>query len=283
MSQPLLQVQHLRLGLPPRRQPLLDDINFSLAAGEILGLCGESGSGKTLTALSILRILPRGAELSGHIELAGEDLCALSEEALRSRRGQEMAMVFQDAEAALNPLMRVGRQIEESLILHPDRPVTAPRFSRLREARQARRRRVEDMLADLGFKDPQLVFQAYPHELSGGMRQRAGLAMALIHRPRLLICDEPTTALDPSLAAELLQSLDELRHQEDLGILFISHDLRLVRRLCDRVLMLRQGRLVEEGPTEQVFRDPQDAYTRNLLAAMPRPEQRGQLLPEVEL
>ena len=237
--------------------PVVDDVSFEIAAGEKFALVGESGSGKSITALSVLGLVD-GAETSGAIRFAGIDLAQASERELLAVRGGEIAMIFQEPMTALNPLHTIGAQIVEVLGLHS----TLGR-------REARARAIE-LLAKTGIAEPERRIDAWPHQLSGGQRQRAMIAMALAGRPKLLIADEPTTALDVTIQAQILALLDALQAEMGLALLFITHDLNLVRRVTHRVGVMERGRLVESGPTEQVFAAPQHAYTQRLLASRPR-------------
>jgi len=233
-------------------------ISFSMAPGEILGLVGESGSGKTVTALAIAGLLgQRDALVGGRIFFHGVDLLTLQPAELRQIQGRRIGMVFQEPQTSLNPLMKVGRQVEEALRIHTG---------------QTARERREAALAALGaveIADPERVYAQYPHELSGGMRQRAMLAAAMLLGPELLICDEPTTALDVTTQAQILALLEKMNRDLGVGMLFISHDLGVVRRLCHRAIVMRDGYIVEEGTVESLFSAPQTAYTRQLLASLP--------------
>jgi microcin C transport system ATP-binding protein len=251
----LLSVEHLtvRFGATP----VVDDVSFEIAAGEKFALVGESGSGKSITALSVLGLVD-GAVTRGAIRFAGADLLRASERELRAVRGGEIAMIFQEPMTALNPLHTVGAQIVEVLALHSG-------FGH----REARVRAIE-LLAKTGIPEPARRVDAYPHQLSGGQRQRAMIAMALAGRPKLLIADEPTTALDVTIQAQILALLDALQAEMGMALLFITHDLNLVRRFTHRVGVMERGRLVESGPTEQVFAEPQHGYTKRLLASRPR-------------
>ncbi|MEP7302657.1 MAG: dipeptide ABC transporter ATP-binding protein, partial [Caldimonas sp.] len=237
--------------------PVVDDVSFAIAAGEKFALVGESGSGKSITALSVLGLVD-GARTTGAIRFAGADLLAASEPELREVRGAEIAMIFQEPMTALNPLHTVGAQIAEVLALH----------SQL--GRRAARLRAIELLAKTGIPEPERRVDAWPHQLSGGQRQRAMIAMALAGRPKLLIADEPTTALDVTIQAQILALLDTLQAEMGLALLFITHDLNLVRRFTHRVGVMERGRLVESGPTEQVFAQPSHPYTQRLLASRPR-------------
>lgn len=270
MAQPVLQVKNLRLSLNQPPVTILHDLSFELSAGEILGICGESGSGKSMTALSLINLLPDTACLEGELYLQGQALMGAPEEVWQGKRGQDIAMAFQDSQAALNPTMRVGRQIAESLRIH-----------QAQLGRADRKRRVLSLLEDLGLNQPDRVAKAYPHELSGGMRQRVALALALVNSPEILIADEPTTALDPSSQDQLLTLLADIRQKYGTSIIFISHDIRLVQDFCDRVLIFYAGTIVEEGPVAQVLSFPGHVYTSCLLEAMPSMSKRGQALLEI--
>jgi microcin C transport system ATP-binding protein len=255
MSTPnLLEVDRLTVRFAA--SSVVDDVSFSIAAGEKFALVGESGSGKSITALSVLRLVD-AAVTSGAIRFDGQDLLQRSEREMRGLRGAQIAMIFQEPMTALNPLYTIGNQIGEVLELHEG----------LRQ-NHARTRAI-DLLRRTGIPEPERRVDAYPHQLSGGQRQRAMIAMALACRPRLLICDEPTTALDVTIQAQILALLDELQAEMGMALLFITHDLNLVRRFTHRVGVMERGRLVELGETEAVFANPQHAYTRKLLASRP--------------
>lgn len=251
---PLLDVRNLRVAFAGK--PVVHGMDFSIAPGEKLALVGESGSGKTVSALSLLRLVVN-AEVSGSAVLGGRDLLALSERELRGVRGDDVAVIFQEPMTALNPLYTVGNQIAE--VLQLKRGLTAA---------QARAGVVE-LLAATGIPEPERRAGAFPHQLSGGQRQRAMIAMALASRPKLLIADEPTTALDVSLRGQILDLLSDLQRQHGMAVLMITHDLNLVRRFADRVAVMEQGQLVEQGAVTAVFEQPQHAYTRKLLASKP--------------
>ncbi|MGY2049035.1 dipeptide/oligopeptide/nickel ABC transporter permease/ATP-binding protein [Methylobacterium sp. JK268] len=256
---PGLAVAALRVAFdtPAGREEAVRGVDLAVAPGECLGLVGESGSGKSVTAHAILRLVasPPGIVTGGSIRFGPTDLLALDGPALRRLRGNRIATVFQDPLTALHPLIRAGAQVAEALRVH-GRGAGA-------EAR------VLDLLADVGLPDPARIARAYPHELSGGQRQRVAIAMALANAPDLIIADEPTTALDATVQAGILDLLDRLRRERGLAILFISHDLGVVRRLCDRVAVMQDGRIVEAGPTASVFGAPRHPYTRRLIAAVP--------------
>ena len=252
---PLLEID--RLSVRFGASTVVDDVSFTIAPGEKFALVGESGSGKSITALSILRLVD-AATTTGTIRLAGADLMQKSERGMRGLRGSEIAMIFQEPMTALNPLYTVGNQIGEVLELHEGlRP-------------NAARARAIELLSRTGIPDPQQRIDAYPHRLSGGQRQRAMIAMALACSPKLLICDEPTTALDVTIQAQILALLDQLQAEMGMALLFITHDLNLVRRFTHRVGVMERGKLVEMGETARVFADPQHACTRKLLASRPQ-------------
>ena len=253
---PLLQVQdlHVRFGA----KAVVRGVSFSIAPGEKLALVGESGSGKTITALSLLR-LAGGAAITGQAVLRGQrDLLALSEREMRGVRGGEIAMVFQEPMTALNPLMTIGAQIAE--VLQLKRGLTGAQCAQA----------AVGLLAQTGIPEPARRANSFPHQLSGGQRQRAMIAMALASEPQLLLADEPTTALDVTLRGQILDLLSELQRKSGMAVLLITHDLNLVRRFADRVAVMEQGVLVEQGPVAEVFGAPQHAYTRRLIASQPR-------------
>jgi peptide/nickel transport system ATP-binding protein len=250
---PLLSVCDLKIAFGGRE--VVHGISFDVAAGETLGLVGESGSGKSATALAVMRLLGASASVSGSIRLGGEELLALPEEAMRRRRGRDVAMVFQEPMTALNPVMTVGRQIAEALEAH------APRMPR----KEVRMRMLEAM-REVGL--PERAGD-YPHQLSGGQRQRVVIAMALMNRPQLLIADEPTTALDVTVQAQVLALLKRLRSELGLAMLFISHDLAVVGQVADRVAVMQNGEIVEVVEVHQVLTAPRHAYTQRLLNAAP--------------
>ncbi len=255
MTAPLLEIENLTVRFGD--STVVDGVSFAIAAGEKFALVGESGSGKSITALSVLRLVD-GAATSGAIRFAGEDVLARSEAQMRGLRGARIGMIFQEPMTALNPLYTVGHQIAEVLRLHQAlRP-------------NAAHARAVELLARTGIPEPERRVGSYPHQLSGGQRQRAMIAMALACRPELLICDEPTTALDVTVQAQILALLDELQAEMGMALLFITHDLNLVRRFTHRVGVMERGRLVESGATAEVFARPRHDYTRRLLASRPQ-------------
>jgi microcin C transport system ATP-binding protein len=256
MSQALLQVQQLTACFGAYHA--VHRASFELLPGEKLALVGESGSGKSVTAQAVLRLNP-DVRLYGAIDYQGENLLEAGERRLRQLRGREIAMIFQEPMSALNPVQTVGAQIVEVLDRHLGLP---PKEARAEVVR---------LLARTGIPDPEHKFGAYPFQLSGGQRQRAMIAMALAGRPKILIADEPTTALDVTIQAQILDLLDELQRETGMAVLFITHDLNLVRRFADRVVVMRSGNVVESGSVEQVFGSPQHPYTRELIASRPAP------------
>ncbi|MGO1975330.1 MAG: ABC transporter ATP-binding protein [Propionibacteriaceae bacterium] len=233
---------------------VLTDVSFALGSGARIGLIGESGSGKSLTALAIMGLLPDSATATGSILLDGVEVVNRPDRVLAQLRGDRMAMVFQEPMTALDPTMKVGRQVAEVLRLHQKSSSTSTR------------QRVVEMLAAVELADPARIANSYPHQLSGGQRQRVVLAMALINHPALLICDEPTTALDVTVQARVLELLDTTLTREDEACLFISHDLAVVARVCTDVLVLLDGRIVDSGPVEKILHSPEHPYTQGLVA-----------------
>jgi peptide/nickel transport system ATP-binding protein len=277
----LLEVRHLNIGFPVKGSPVqrpdgqpgaavrafsnfvpaVRDLSFSIAPGEVLGLVGESGSGKSVTSLAIMRLLPGQARITGEITFSadnvGRDLISLDINAMRQLRGSLIAMIFQEPMTALNPVMRVGEQIAEAVLAH--------HAISKNEAWQ----RAVDAINDVAIPEPVRRARDYPHQLSGGMRQRIMIAMAIVNRPQLLIADEPTTALDVTIQAQILDLLAELRAKFGLAMLFISHDLAVVSRVADRVAVMYAGSLVELGAKGDIFQAAAHPYTRGLLHAVP--------------
>ena len=239
-------------------------INLQMDSGEILGLVGESGSGKTVTAMTISGLLSRSqADYSGEVWIDGIGILSCDREKLRDLQGKDIGVVFQEPMSSMNPTMRIGPQIEEAMRLHTD---MSPK---------ERRERALYVLSAVELPEPEKVYEMYPHELSGGMLQRAMIAAALTTRPKLLLWDEPTTALDVTIQAQILELLKRVNEEFKIGILFISHDLNVVRKLCTRVAVMYRGNIVEEGPVEEVFYHPREDYTKRLIAAIPTRRKRG--------
>ncbi|MFT4181865.1 MAG: ABC transporter ATP-binding protein [Rhizobium sp.] len=263
----LLSIRDLRVRFPGEGGGVLavDGVDLSVARGEIVGIVGESGSGKSVTAMSVLRLLT-GGQSTGSIRLGGEELTTLSESAMRGLRGGRIGMVFQNPMTSLNPAYTVGAQLLEAVRLHR------------RLSRGASRQLVLDRLAEIGLPDPLRVFRAWPHELSGGMRQRAMIAMAMICEPDLLIADEPTTALDVTTQAQILWLLERLRRDHGTAILLITHDLGVVAEICDRVVVMYAGTVVEEAIVDDLLDTPRHPYTRALIDAIPDEDRRRERL-----
>lgn len=259
--QRLLEISGLKTVFPTREGLVkaVDDVSFNVNEGEFVGLVGESGCGKSITALSILRLIyPPGKITDGSIRFKGEDLTSVSEERMRAIRGNDIAMIFQDPMTSLNPVFTVGDQIAEALRLH-----------RKLDRKAARQAAIEAM-KEVSIPAAERRVSDYPHQLSGGMRQRVMIAMALACDPELLIADEPTTALDVTIQAQILELLDQLRHSRKLAVLLITHDLGVVAETVDRVCVMYTGKLVEEAPVTELFADPKHPYTRGLLSSVPR-------------
>jgi oligopeptide/dipeptide ABC transporter ATP-binding protein len=256
----LLEVSGLKVELPTESGTVhaVNDIHFDLRPGEVLGLVGESGCGKSMTALSLMRLIPEGGRVTGSISFGGRDLLSLSQSAMRSIRGRDMAMVFQDPMSSLNPVMTVGQQLAEPLIHHLD-------MSR----EQARRRSIE-LLDLVGIPDARRRLDDHPFEFSGGMRQRVVIAMAIACNPRVLIADEPTTALDVTIQAQILELLRDLREQLGTAIILISHDLGVIAGIADRVAVMYAGQIVEASVAEELFDNPRHPYTMGLLQSVSR-------------
>ena len=257
----LLEVNNLRTYFPTRRGLVraVDGVSFYLDRGELLGLVGESGCGKSMTALSVMRLIaPPGKIVEGEILFDGQDLLKLSDAEMRQMRGDDIAMIFQDPMTSLNPVFTVGEQIAEALRLH-----------RKLSRKDAKRAAIEAM-REVAIPDPGRRIDDYPHQLSGGMRQRVMIAMALACNPKLLIADEPTTALDVTIQAQILELLDELRKQRELAVLLITHDLGVVAEVADRVAVMYTGRIVEESPVDELFARPKHPYTEGLLRSVPK-------------
>ncbi len=272
MSAGLLEVEGLTVEIGPAGAAVrvLDGISFSLRAGQCIGIVGESGSGKSMTALSLLRLIPAAARITaGRIGFDGQDLLALPAEAMPRLRGRDIAMVFQEPMNALNPVMRIGAQIAETLLLHE--PMGAA----------ARRVRVLELLRLVGIPDPENRIDGYPHEFSGGQRQRVMIAMALACNPKLLIADEPTTALDVTIQAQILDLLKRLRQQRDMAIILVSHDLGVIADIAEQVLVMYCGRIVEICDIGTIFSRPAHPYTQGLLRSIPSSANDGQRLYQI--
>ena len=262
MTHPLLEVEDLSVQFTGQgREPFtaVDKVTFNVSPGEVVGLVGESGCGKSVTSLAIMRLLPRrGNKVTGSVRFAGTELTTLTDAAMRDRRGAELAMIFQDPLSSLNPVVPIGVQVAEVIQRHRG------------EKRDVAHRQAAEMLDKVGIPDPTRRLKEYPHQLSGGMRQRALIAMALACEPRLLIADEPTTALDVTIQAQILSLLQELVVNSGTALIMITHDLGVVAGLCDGVNVLYAGRIVERAKRHPLFAEPRHPYTGGLLASIPR-------------
>lgn len=259
-STPLLEVKDLTISFltPYGMVEAVSGSNFSISPGERVGVVGESGSGKSLTGLSLLRLTPKAAKVSGQILLEGQDLLELSPKAMQRIRGRDVAMVFQEPMTALDPVFTVGQQIAATFRAHHQ------------VSKNEAKERAITLLSEVGIPEPERRYDEYPHRLSGGMRQRAMIAMALVCEPRLLIADEPTTALDVTIQAQVLDLIVELSERRGTAVLLITHDLGVVAETCERVLTMYAGQIVEESPVEAVLESPRHPYTSGLLGAIPR-------------
>jgi oligopeptide/dipeptide ABC transporter ATP-binding protein len=270
----LLDVRDLRVHLFTGRGVVraVDGVSFSLEAGSSLGIVGESGCGKTMTALALMRLIPSPPAriVEGRIDFDGDDVLAMDDAALRSLRGNRMAMIYQDPATTLNPVFTVGEQIAEAIRLHR------------RDSHAAAAARVVELLGLVGIPDPPRVALAYPHQLSGGMRQRAVIAMALACDPKLLIADEPTTALDVTIQAQILDLMRRLRDELGTAIILITHDLGVIADLVDRVLVMYAGKVVEQAPVKRLFANPSHPYTQGLLRSVPSLETKQRRLPTID-
>ena len=260
----MLDVKDLRITFRGARgREVVHGISFQMDSGERLGIVGESGAGKTVTALSIPRLLDRQkAEVTGSIVFKGQELVGISAAEIRKIQGRDIGFIFQEPILSLNPLMHIDQQIEESLLLHTHM------------TKQERHDRMIQSIRDVGLPEPEITARKYPHQLSGGQCQRVMIASALVCHPSLLIADEPTTALDVTVQSQILALLRRKNEEENVGILYISHDLALVRRLCSRVIVMYNGEIVEQGSSERIFTNPREDYTKRLIAAIPKREKR---------
>jgi oligopeptide/dipeptide ABC transporter ATP-binding protein len=258
----LLEVEGLRVRLPTPSgfATIVDGVDYEVEPAQVFGVAGESGSGKTISMLALLGLLPAGAVVEGRATFGGEDLLRLSARDLRAVSGRDIGMVFQDPMTSLHPMLSVGRQLTEHVRRH------------LGLGRSAATQRATDLLEQVRIPDPSSALRAYPHQFSGGMRQRIAIAIALACGPRLLIADEPTTALDVTVQAGILRLLDGLRREHDLSVVLITHDLAVMSSIADRISIFYAGRVVESGPRDELLQHPRHPYTRALLDALPHPE-----------
>jgi peptide/nickel transport system ATP-binding protein len=274
MSAPLLTIDGLSISFPGEvgRVPVVDRVGFAIAAGETLALVGESGCGKSMTALAIMRLIPKPGriEAGSRISFEGRDLLSLSVPEMRNVRGARIGMIFQEPQTSLNPVTTVGEQVMEAIRLHAA------------IAHEEARRRVLELFGLVGIPDPQSRFASYPHQLSGGLKQRVMIAMAMAMRPRLLIADEPTTALDATIRAQLLELLRNLSATTGTAVLLITHDFGVVNEVADRVAVMYAGQIVEQGTRVELLSRPRHPYTQGLLRSIPKPEARGHRLEEIQ-
>jgi len=273
MAAPLLQVRELRIEFPTRRGTLLavDDISFSIAPGEVLGVVGESGAGKSLTGAAVIGLLePPGRIARGEIKLAGLRIDNLPPDEMRKVRGREIGAIFQDPLTSLNPLYTVGRQLVETITTH------------LHMSQQQAHRRAIELLAATGIPAPERRVDHYPHQFSGGMRQRVVIALALAAEPKLVIADEPTTALDVSIQAQIIQLLKRLCREKETAVMLITHDMGVIAETADRVAVMYAGRIVEIGPVAEVIHRPQHPYTAGLMGSIPSMEHESERLTQIE-
>lgn len=266
MTEPILSVNDLHIQFDTPRGTLyaVNGISFAVMPGEIFGVVGETGCGKSITGLSVMRLLPEiGSTPKGSITFADIDILSQSEAQMRKIRGQQIAMIFQDPTTSLNPVFTIGQQMERVI------------RTQLGLSKKDARQKAEEMLTAVGLPDVSRIRKSYPHQLSGGMKQRAMIAMALSCNPKLLIADEPTTALDVTIQAQILMLLKELQKKFNIAIVFITHNLGVVAQVCDRVAVLYGGRVAETGPTDKIFTEPHHPYTKGLLEAVPKPGSKG--------
>jgi oligopeptide/dipeptide ABC transporter ATP-binding protein len=273
VSAPVLEVRGLRTYLKTPRGTAwaVDGVGFTLAPGKTRAIVGESGCGKSMTALSIMQLLPEPAGFvdAGQVLLEGKDLLDLTWNEMRDHRGRDLAMIFQEPMTSLNPVFTIGNQVVESVVAHGG-------------SKGDGRRRALELLQRVGIEDPARVLRQYPHELSGGMRQRVMIAIALANRPKVLIADEPTTALDVTVQAQILSLMREIQREMGMAILLITHDLGVVAEMADDVSIMYAGQVVEDGPVRAIFHDPQHPYTRDLLESLPSRQSRGKDLAVIE-
>jgi len=267
----LVEVEDLRVTLHRNRRAIhiIDGVSFVIEAGETLGVVGESGCGKSMTALSMMRLLPPVMEMSGAVRFQGVNLATISKEQMRNVRGNEFSMIFQEPLTSLNPLHTIGKQIGEALMLHTEL------------SKEARRARAIELLKDVGLPRAEELVNDLPHQLSGGMRQRVMIAMAMACNPKLLICDEPTTALDVTVQAQILDLMRKLKNEHQMAVMMITHDLGVIAEVCDRVMVMYAGKVVEEADVVSLFEQPQHPYTQGLMKSIPRLEEESDYLGSI--
>lgn len=269
MEQPILSVAQLDVSFTftDREYIALNSISFAVNPHEVVGIVGESGCGKSLTSLSIMGILPRNAQVKkGSIQFKGNDITRLSEKDWQQLRGKELGMIFQEPMTALNPLLTVGKQIEEVLRQHT------------KLSKTERKQQTIEMMKEVGLPRAEELYSSYPHQLSGGMRQRIVIAIALIGEPDLIIADEPTTALDVTIQAQILELFREIKEKRNAAMLFISHDWGVIKKICDRVIVMYAGHIVEQGNVDEVINHPRHPYTKGLILSIPDHKKRGEVL-----
>lgn len=274
MAERVLDVRNLRTEFQREKNQMVtavNDVSFCIDNGEVLGLVGESGCGKSVTSLSIMRLLgdTSGKTTEGQVLFHGKDILQISEKDMRDIRGGKISMIFQDPMSSLNPCMRIEDQLKEAILLHANMSKA--------EARQ----KAFDALKSVGIPDVETTLRSYPHQLSGGMSQRVMIAMAMACEPELLIADEPTTALDVTIQAQILELMKKIKDEKDTGILLITHDLGVVAQMCTRVIVMYAGRIVEEAPVEELFADPTHPYTQGLIASVPKLGSQVTSLPSI--
>lgn len=266
MSEYLVNIEHERLSFftPAGEVKALNDVSFHIKQGEVLGIVGESGSGKSVTAYSLMGLTAYpGKLLGGTLDFNGHRINDMTEKEFQKMRGNEVSIIFQDPMTSLNPVYTIGNQIREVIRLHTNK------------SKKEVQERAEELLQLVGINEPKKRLKQYPHELSGGMRQRVMIAIALACEPKLLIADEPTTALDVTIQAQIVKLLKRINREKRTGILFISHDLSLIRQLCRRVIVMQGGYIVESGPVEEIFLAPKQEYTKKLIGAIPKCEKKA--------
>lgn len=267
--EPLLKVDDLHIGFSTKEGILtaVEGNSFCIKKGEIVGIVGESGCGKSITSLAIMGLLPKNAKITkGEIAFLGKNITSLKKDERRELRGKEMAMIFQEPMTSLNPVLRIGDQITEGLILHTG------------VSKKCAKEKAIEMMTKVGLPRPKQIYDAYPHELSGGMRQRVMIAMALICKPKLLIADEPTTALDVTIQAQILQLMKKMNQEMETAMLFISHDIGVISKMCHRVIVMYAGHIFEEASIEKIVENGIHPYTKGLMECIPTPEKRGKSL-----
>ncbi|MDD2334140.1 MAG: ABC transporter ATP-binding protein [Mesotoga sp.] len=270
-KEPLLEIKDLKIAFDSAEGMLyaVKGISLEVLEKEIVGIVGESGCGKTVTALSIMRLLPGNSRLKGSLFFSGTDLLSLNEEKTRQIRGKDISMIFQETLSSLNPLLKVGWQIDENLKMHTSLD-KEERFSRVLE-----------IMKGVGLPDPERTYGKYPHELSGGMRQRIAIAIAIVCNPKLIIADEPTTSLDVTIQAQILELLREINRERYSSIIFISHNLGVIREICSMVYVMYAGHIVEKAPVSKLFTDPAHPYTMGLMKAIPKRDSKGKELFDI--